>query len=896
MIKYLKYDWILRDDVSHINDILLYLSGLSKKSFDPYIEKVELYFPKPDRKQGIYLPDEPDEYLNLDELMYRYPPFEALSYPTININNHYIRGFYAWFPENYIKNYKNFIERIVERINNKYGSINLQKYGSFGFGQKIGTYVRISKLVIPPIPLISKRGNARIEISDALSPGITVEISYGFDEKLYRSMKTNNICTKEIKYLNRELDKLSMYNKINYLLDFIINCSKKMNLRYNPTNFTYVNYCNGGRYMSNDPLAHIKVPCVYHQFSKYSLKGPGYSRFHYRKTVFPKVYPIADVEIKYHPPAMNAPAEVIRIDKLKMKRVYRKAIINFRTPRIESMNTALEPSPMYELPATNGILLLIKPVFLKVGGLLLLGVGPCLVYRSSPGSDKNCNENIKEFFKIYGINLSESLKIKPSTLLLTKFWFYKNGFFKAVNKLVDALKSNKIKKIYKDLDKIYSEIFLEYSNKSGFDREQVVYNIGNKTLVEFLDYYSKTVTHTISHIMLIRLGTSNIPIGYLSPVKGFVYDEDGAKIFFAGLIEKSSWGTLNISKSIEDFYLGTNVYSSSKEHKDILYILLGIVRDMILHHSGYYISTEKWLGEDEIWVSKKLRCDAIKTLLTLYDSYGPEEKSALIELVKWVNDLLINFLRNEAGETQEYLAFDKFLFDFIVHQIVEWKKEKISEMLMRNYRLSLETAKEIVDKVLRESIDQILLAAGPDFGLDGSSYSIHLDKGCSEGVLQPLTTSKISVLYFLAALGMDNGKACGPLSLSGTRIFLEIIESAESSLVIETPFLTMESISFLDTLLSSKSKLKIKLKWDGRVIGDCCKPETIEIKLKELVYKYSGRFSYKIPDYKSHEKRLITDRINIETSWNFLIPPSNATTLLTFNKGPTKQNYNAKLL
>ncbi|WP_456473021.1 phospholipase D-like domain-containing protein [Methanocaldococcus sp.] len=231
-------------------DILNYITGLYSISANPVSEIISFRIDD----------DNEPKFISLDELFYRYPPFEPLAIKD-NKNNVEILGNKIWFinPENGV-------------------------FGSNAFKNQELVKTDIIKGNIKKEHITNKLES--VELIDLLGDECNSYILLKLDGGVYIKYGSQELK----KYISQEksIEEIEKFYK-KYLLE---HGRKKA---YSPTNLSYIWYCRWGKGLSTDPW---DVDCPFKSYCRYgkyirsrdNRKCPLWS---WSRRIFPKVFPVS---------------------------------------------------------------------------------------------------------------------------------------------------------------------------------------------------------------------------------------------------------------------------------------------------------------------------------------------------------------------------------------------------------------------------------------------------------------------------------------------------------------------------------------------------------------------------------------------------------------------------
>ena len=260
----------------YANTMLNILTGLSSITARPAYEQIELSL-------GFLSGDEEPAYLSMDELFFRYPPFEPISARLpVKIEGMRIRiaGSYTW-----LINCNELTPKSKKRLGFSQGLIYK------GTTEERDSRVFLSS--VKPINVLSfKDGEIYLEFYNKKSLYKKVFLKYG-SRRLRETIKE---CLEE-GYKDREKIEECIRKKYLNFLGSKRKYSDKSS--YDPLDLSYVWFCALGKGLSTDPWD-TKCPfenvCEYASSAKLKAgeKCPYWS---WSRRIFPKVFPQIDVEV-----------------------------------------------------------------------------------------------------------------------------------------------------------------------------------------------------------------------------------------------------------------------------------------------------------------------------------------------------------------------------------------------------------------------------------------------------------------------------------------------------------------------------------------------------------------------------------------------------------------------
>ncbi|MEM2293114.1 MAG: phospholipase D-like domain-containing protein [Zestosphaera sp.] len=211
--------------------------------------------------------DDESRDLSIDELLFRYPPFEPIAKPLNNIT-----GNYVWFIK--CKNTKLFIDGTY-----KHEVID-------GDARERGNYIKIER--IEPIDVLSLNSGEAI---------VTLYVG----EKEQRKIISIKYGSRRLK---KELEKLgnkpgvTQIGEIQKRYESEVRKSSPRRATYRVDNLSYVWHCSIGLSMSTDPYDYVDCPfrtgCKYGRILK-DRRCPYWSN---KRRIFPKVFPIVERSLR----------------------------------------------------------------------------------------------------------------------------------------------------------------------------------------------------------------------------------------------------------------------------------------------------------------------------------------------------------------------------------------------------------------------------------------------------------------------------------------------------------------------------------------------------------------------------------------------------------------------
>ena len=263
----------LRSSRLYANTMLDILTGLSSITARPAYEQIEL------RLRSLHSDKEPP-YLSMDELFFRYPPFEPISAKfSINMEGSRVKvaGSYVWFID-----FKELRHNSRERL--RFGDGLVYK----GFTVERAGKVFLSS-VEPINVLTSGSGEVRITLYSQLQ---RKEVFLKYGSKKLRDTIVQ--CLKE-GYKGSKIEECVREKYLEFL--GVGKRHKSKGSSYDPFDLSYVWYCGLGRGLSTDPW---DVRCPFERQCDYAAGFKAGERCPYwgwSRRIFPKVFPQIDVEV-----------------------------------------------------------------------------------------------------------------------------------------------------------------------------------------------------------------------------------------------------------------------------------------------------------------------------------------------------------------------------------------------------------------------------------------------------------------------------------------------------------------------------------------------------------------------------------------------------------------------
>ncbi len=846
----------VKTSIRSLNDALLLFSGLTPVSYEPYSDGIEVYFLDPIREKLVGADADDPLVLSLEQLFIRYPPLEPIAYPSLDG----FRGVYLWIPPLSLgkREWKGVVEALCVEgvktisltacVSNTVRRMlrdievdvkdaiyrGLPPFSSGSVDREVGL-ARLRRVVMMPVIGGFNTTALRVRL---IGERFQAVIVYGVDTRTV-GVKCDDAKLREVEVTASSGSPKELINKVKELLR---ECAPE---HYDPLDLSYVNYCFNGRYITTSPLAQNArcPPCL--EKRRVKNRGvcrdlPGLGRVHYMRRIFPRVYvrfnrgiePRSKPIFKDNVSRPRIPFDIGLIDKLSFT-VNVDSLEMYLPPRGGVIEVKLGVKPYARDPETEGIAVFIAEPVIDMALDLMLDYDGKIDYRRYDASPL-----MQEFERRFKFK-PKSLKVEPYRIVATKFFIVK-----------------KYNNIYRFLEKLPAE-FKSWNWYDELERVPSAEELKSKHYVEFKLFFGDAVSHTVAHIFYIAAATrGGMPSQYLKPVRSSV-ELGEMKYWMSALVESSYYGSLRLGLQAWEWL------SSNDPKGDPAHGFARILRDYV-----------KQVESAEREVSQAMRSEALEALIMLYDSYGVEKRRVLSEIVKSVETLL-----NALTGKGYYLDFN--LFSMAVSYLLtsgDW----ISFASRR-----AAASEHLVEEVVKDVVDLVVVALGPAYGLDGSHYSIYLDKECSDTYMQGLTTSKIALKFLMAASGLlEPG---GVLSFKGSKPMKRLISYASREVKISSAYVNMEALKFLEREVLARG-IKTRLVLDDRNF-ESDEAGKLRNYLEELSRKYSESFSYEVVS-GSHEKTYFIDDLKIVTSWNFMLVPREAVEKGEV-KGPMRQSYSA---
>ena len=910
------------------NRVLRQLVGFKGLGAEPYLDtiKVAVLDQALLKKMQYGLEKEDYEEMDLFTLFIRRPPYEPEVFPPIILNQSaIILGSYIWFVKpvngslgNWDKNdilmlkEKQLLQDLAASIsraltdtgagvnvNMKAISYFFDLTGIIGYGEIKSQgvnrpRVELKALLIPSLLEHVVPSSTLPEVRAELSVGLAgqqtnVHIVYGIDTKLLKDKEfksvESNLRKSYIRY-QKNLSNGKYWKSKNWLDDMIsilIQHAARRGIRYDVGNFNYVSYCASSHYMSTFPLA-PKAFCPFCRCvsGKSNFCTPMFNgkRFHWRRQAFPKVYPrfIFEADVyKGMSKGITLPFSVVDLDSAKIHLIVNG--VDMFVPGIGKVGIDFNVEFQELLHSTNGVFILIPD---SITGLLV----NALITSAKQGCSIMDSTGTTDLLK----------------LLLTKFVIRKIGLYdlaaaleidteQGVNLSISSLGLDRVLNLQvKDINDVYKNIINPGSSNA------------RRTYREFSHFIEEILAHTIAHVLYILVREDpEIPEENVAYIYGVVRQAGQGsgqirRIAYAGIYERSKYGVLQLDKEIADA-----LKKQASRYCQSIKTLTEAVQYML---AKYFEDAERTYmlmqGQNSL---KNIAINALNSYPQIVAGY---KKWLSVGLAKdIVNKLqkLIETIYREFKKAGFELDFPSF--NFIIMQ----KKEDIKSYLVNYVKnklgntVSNEDIEDAVEVILRETLQNVILAKGPDYCLDGCYVNIHLEKTCTKAIEENLYVSWELLRLFLYLTGLlrsKPGQRLRPMIMCGAKpnivrvtgaAILGMLRQASLRVKIGSAYVNAEAISFIKELLERGVSVSIVV--DSR----SCKPSSPDDPckmLRQLKQQYGDRFDYDIAGRdtsSTHEKEYIIDNLRVYTSWNFLVgAPS---TQQSF-KGPVAQSYVAE--
>jgi hypothetical protein len=884
-----------------IADYVHTLAGFAKLGAKPYTHTIKVLYLTYDTMMKMVQTGDIDEDLweesDLIELFIRRPPYEPLvEKPLVRVvirgRSEEVRGTHVWVikpetrsgtPSDIIKarnnNYLTALEHLRTFLSN-YTNVNQDLFKEafiLGDGRldKHTRKVWLKTLIIPSVIGNVRGSEVRVELDKAkIVYGIDSKITGHILKKLSKRIQFGSINLSKqlhIKYYSkRKIDEWR--RELEDLLKDYQNLASILKIRYDITDFNYVTYCRGGKYITTHPLAPspmILCPDCYGNQVVYCGKAPGYKLMHYRRRVFPKTYTDftinANLSIEKVPIPLTASTQIgIRVD------IVANGVSLYLPGLGNKVDIKFHYKPYSVLDYSNGLFIHIPYSM----AYLLLDILVC---------SARAGKNVKT---IRGN--SDMLK-----LLITKFLFAEG---------------------YMDIFNVSSFFDIETDEKTGMFKIKENKNMLNSLKITVNDIYSglikgnlssgmrdklteyiaKVLSHTIAHIMYIVVKESpDIPEENVVYVNNF----DAKRNLYAGIIEKSVYGVLNLGKELEEYV--TSSYCDKLPGCDLETAARNMITKYFEDSETDFVRTFIQDGRDAFKIQS---INALNSYVTPIAGVPASDQCSmnivrkLVERLREIVRGIYESLRSSSLGIEPDFTIFQFVVEGLRHRIMDHLKWYLMA-LANNYGLKLdeEEAGRVIDDFLRDTLLDAIIAEGPLYCLDGCSFNIYLDKECNEGINENLVVSWELLRLFLCVSGLLHNKPgqqlCPSYYCATSAGLRRLIQSATERILAVTAFIDDRALDELERALERGVRVEIEV--DGRNLG-----KNIEDRLQELAKKYPDKFCYSIAGRNTastHEKMLIIDDLKILGSWNLLVgaPPKVQQKVVS---GPVRQSYSAEIL
>jgi len=351
-------------------------------------------------------------------------------------------------------------------------------------------------------------------------------------------------------------------------------------------------------------------------------------------------------------------------------------------------------------------------------------------------------------------------KVDFADLLLSKYYLFLN--------------TDKGLRTYQILERKSKHIISEYEKfKERFKKELSEYFLGNNSEVikGFIDWVIYSLSHSLGHLLLGFLSTELEinPEDLLYMVENNP-NEDYVKILIA---ESSPIGAIDIVGAIISKF--------------------GSVENMLLK---FFEKSNTLLEEHEKdldYYSHEIELH-IKSIDKKAKS-GESRYEKMIDVINELRELYRSF--SNVG-----LILDIHLF--ASHLLLSGEYENLVEKISENSGLNEDEKTEIKNQLFRE-FDDIIALVFPKYCIDGCTSCILMDRGCTEGLGQNLSTSKELVKLFIEIF-FKKREFRGRGNVVLKRL---LFSSVQNSLVALSPYLDTEGIRLLKTLAEKGTKIKL---------------------------------------------------------------------------------------
>jgi len=473
-------------------EILDILTGLQSITAEPISEFIKFNFESED--DG----DELVRSISVDELFYRYPPFEPIAIKkdrlfskkiTIKVP---ISGNFVWFVDT--DNLSPGTRRNLEELKVKNNDLIIRGK----FEDKISS---IEILEVSPIDILDNKHHSLV-LQIRSETGNKVWIKYG-------STKIVDAIKRCFETSARNIEDCLQRMYVNYVRKY----RPRARAIYSATNLSYAWFCILGLGLSTDPWDFRDCP-----FKKYCYIGRNFEKerckyWSYSRRIFPKVFP----KIRRRVYSLNVSEEAI------LGIIH--PILAREVRLVEEYMGAQWTMPSYVAAGIPVSISFIKPITRVLPRTNVVGFAIPLeiIY--------NFAENLLDdnFQPKPRIRLLEELETDLKSLVLTKFYLWREG--DRGYRIYNVLRKSKNKII---------ESYKKFINKLEKDE---------KLLMEFKNFICEVLGHSLAHLLVSYLASS-LNLEERDLVYYYDKDEDNGYLFVL-VAENSPYGNLDLPGHIE---------------------------------------------------------------------------------------------------------------------------------------------------------------------------------------------------------------------------------------------------------------------------------------------------------------------------------------------------------
>ncbi len=861
---------LLWKEKQRLVDIIHELVGLNVLSLEPISSEIEVILPHTrsinNRLRLVCSEEGENNYgsvrsfsLDFYRLFRSYPPFEPLSIES-RYNDVMIAGDYVWFIK--LKNsrnhddlaniFKGFAENCGKQLNEKIECDNI----ICGKYKVIGDRIIIEKLVIPRSIADGKKQwlwhkELELEIESKKSKvPIPLKIIYGY-RFLKDILKREDIVRKYPQL--KDLEPFKLNKQIMELLANLLSNIDKKRSRYNVASLDYMTWCYKGWEMCTDPFAvNERCTCckgvqVNRSRNRICKDLPGYGRYHYSRKIFPKVYAEIDNEVAPHLlNKLSSHYEVPLSAFLVAKTIISSTVSSFSLflPGPSGRKVVLEPEkkPTTPIKISNGLILIFHEDLVNS------------FIDALTTSNYTCK-----------VDKDENNAIPLLDLLISKYIIYK-ALYEFEYKINFHLNKNGF--IDVEITNIGTNEKLELKqSKDKFVKD-----------IEFLEFVGLALSHTLAHVMLSFVSSKlNLDIedllytyGYI-PIFKDVQTHFAKKLYYAGIFENNDYGSIHLETELKEYIFKNNVDDidisspltqvSKVKVRTLREVINKIISDILMIYDEIFKSIKE-LSED----SKNVIEKSSYAIFEMMKDKGFGDLT--LDIVKEIVNIFVNMLGKSVkmwrskGFTIDQTTLG-LLIPIIIDEIEEEIVEYIANLLANKFN---KVNKEVVEGVIDEFLDKYLLELvtyiEPNYCIDGCKADMYLERYCIRTIYENLLISRCLLLGFLSFIGIyvEHPKE---FKVRGEAIE-RIINAANKYVYIQTPFISVQGIHALASLLMRGVNVKLVL--DVRIKKE--NPTYLK-DLEELKQRFRKSFNYEFTPHPDHSKKIGVDNLWIQTSWNY---------------------------